>query len=148
MEPREAIDRLTQAFGSREQFLAHQLLELSRTGQPADVTFYHRPPLLDVKIDQSLALAMMYGAGAKKLQEMLNDVKLSGGATIRFGEIWTINPMPKAGIPQHELDAVDLTEGDERVGPGGETLRQMIKETYHCKTKEEEERFLRRFIAS
>jgi hypothetical protein len=65
-----------------------------------------------------------------------------------FGQIWTINPMPKGGIPKAELDAADMNEAEESVGPNGETLRKMISETYHCSCREEEDRYLRRFIAS
>jgi hypothetical protein len=37
------------------------------------------------------------------------------------------------------LDAVDLAKGQDRVGPGGETLRKMIRKTYHCKNVAETE---------
>jgi hypothetical protein len=121
---------------------------LAQTGQPCDVTFYDRKPILDVRCDQQIAHALMYGAGAKKLQSMLSRIRFSDGTTASLNEIWTVNPMPKGGISQAELDAVDLTEAEEQWGPNGETLRQMINETYRCSSREEEDRFLRRFIAS
>jgi hypothetical protein len=139
---------LTKTFGSREGHLAWQLAELSSTGQPCDITFYKREPMLDVKIDQRLFLALSYGAGAKKLAELLNNLKLTNGESISWGEIWTVNPMPKDGFTEAELRAVDLAQAEEKVGPNGETLRQMIRDTYHCTTKEEEDKYLRRFIAS
>ena len=103
---------------------------LSTTQQPADVTFYKRKPTLAVKVSRSLGAAMMYGAGARKLQELLNRIEFSDGTTASFGEIWTINAMPTGGFSQEDLDAVDLAEAEERVGPGGETLREMIRQTY------------------
>jgi hypothetical protein len=56
--------------------------------------------------------------------------------------------MPKGGISEDSLQAADLAKGEERVGPNGETLRKMISDTYHCENKEEEDYYLRRFIAS
>ncbi|MGE0118974.1 MAG: hypothetical protein AB7S71_07890 [Dongiaceae bacterium] len=79
---------------------------------------------------------------------MLNHLEFSGGTTAGKGEIWTVNPMTKGDFTKEELDAVDMKEAEERVGPNGETLREMIRATYHCKSKDEEDRYLRRFIAS
>lgn len=148
MDPKEAIKKLEDQFGSREGALGFTLIQLSLFGQPCDVTFYKRAPLLDVKVDQQLGLAMMYGAGARKLADLLNAIKFSDGSRAGLMDIWTINPMPKGGLTEAELAAVDLAEAEEPSGPNGETLRQMISETYHCKSKAEEDRFLRRFIAS
>jgi hypothetical protein len=147
-ELQDAMKRFQEVRGSREQHLGMMLIELSTSGQPCDVTFYNRSPILDVKVDQQLALAMMYGAGAMRLKEMLDQIKFSDGTTASFGEIWTINPMPKGGFSQDELDTVDLSMGDQESGPNGETLRQMIKETYHCKSEKDADHFLRRFLAS
>ena len=148
MDTNEMVDKLEEEFGSRLGFMAHQIQLLSMTGQRCDVTFYEKKPAIEVKIDQTISLALMYGAGAKKLKELLENIGLSNGDTISFREIWTINPMPVGGIPKEELDAVDMAEAEEQSGPNGETLRKMISETYHCETKEEEDQFLRRFIAS
>ncbi len=124
------------------------LIMLSTSGQPCDLTFFKRKPMLDVVIDQQLALALMYGAGPSKLGEMLSNLKLSNGQTVSMGKIWTIHPMPKGGFSKEELEAVDLAQGEKKWGPDGETLRKMIRDTYHCKNKEEEDYYLRRFIAS
>ena len=148
MDHQQAQQRLLEMFGSREGHLAWQLVTLSETGQPCDVTFYKRGPILDVKIPEKIGIALMYGAGASKLQELLARIEFSNGTVAGFGEIWTVNPMPKGGIPQAELDAVDLSQGEEAVGPNGETMRKMISDTYHCATRAEEDRYLRRFIAS
>jgi hypothetical protein len=148
MDSDEAMKKLLEHFGSREGMLAYQLVMLSMTGQPCDVTFYNRSPALDVKIDQKINIALMYGAGAAKVKELLENIALSNGEVASLAEIWTVNAMPKGGIPQDELDSVDITEGEQKVGPNGETLRQMVSNTYHCKTRDEEDRFLRRFIAS
>jgi hypothetical protein len=105
-----------------------------------------------VKIGDDFVLALMYGAGPQKLAEMLNDIKLKHGkstvATVPMRDIWAIFPMPKAGFSEEELARVDLTQGDDVVGPSGETLRDMIRNTYHCKSEQETEYFLRRYIAS
>lgn len=148
MDTNEMMKLIEKEFGSRLRFLAHQILMLSMTGQPCDVTFYNKAPATDVRIDQQITLALMYGAGAQKLKEMLENIKLSNGDVGSIGEIWTINPMPKKGFSKEELATVDLCEAEEKVGPDGETLRKMVSDTYHCKSKEDENYYLRRFIAS
>lgn len=148
MDTNEAMKKITEQFGSREGFLGYQLVMLSMMGQPCDITFYKRKPLLHVIIHERLSLALAYGAGAKKLQEMLANIEVSNGSKINLMEIWTVNPMPKGEFSEEKLKAVDLSKGEEKVGPNGETLRKMISDTYHCKTKEEEDYYLRRFIAS
>lgn len=135
-------------FGGREGYLAWQIVELSRSQQPCDVTHYETPPAFDVTIDPQISIALMYGAGVQKLQELLNSFKLSDGTRTGFGKIWTINPMPKGGFTDAELAAVNMSEAEELVGPNGETLRQMLRDTYRPASAEEEDRIVRRFIAS
>lgn len=148
MDTNEAMKIIEEQFGSRLAFLGYQVVMLSMTGQPCDVTFYKRKPALDVTINQQINIALMYGAGANKLKEMLENIKLSNGEAVSLGEIWTLNPMPKSGFTEAELAAVNLAEAEEKVGPNGETLRKMISDTYHCDSRDEEDRFLKRFIAS
>ena len=112
------------------------------------MTFYKRKPILDVTVDQQLALALMYGAGPNKLMEMFSALKFSDGTVVSVDEIWTVNPMPKNGLSDAELEAVDLTDGDAVAGPQGETLRQMVSDTYHCENRDAEDSMLRRFLAS
>jgi hypothetical protein len=90
----------------------------------------------------------MYGGGAEKLQQMLEQISLSNGEVVSFAKIWTIFPMPQGGIAEEELAAVDLSGGDDVSGPNGETVREMIRAVYHCESKEEEDKFLRRYLAS
>jgi hypothetical protein len=148
MDTKEAADKILERYGSREVFLGNQLVTLSMTGQPCDVTFFKRKPAIDVIIDPKIHIALMYGAGAKKLGQMLMNIKLSNGEVISIEEIWTINPMPKGGISHEELNSVDMSKAEEKVGPDGETLRKMISDTYHCETEEQENLYLRKFIAS
>lgn len=148
MDTNKMMNEIEKRFGSRIGFLGYQIIMFSMTGQLCDVTFYGKKPAIEVKIDQQINLAIMYGAGAEKLREMLENIKLSNGNVIDIGEIWTINPMPKGGFSEEELQAVDVSEAEEKVGPNGETLRKMISDTYHCSSKNEEDYYLRRFIAS
>lgn len=140
--------KIMSELGSHIEFVADRLFKLSMTGQPCDVTFYRRKPALDVVIDQKLNIAMMYGAGVTKMMEMLSSINLSNGEKINIRDIWTLNPMPKGGLSNEQLASIDLSEGEERIGPNGETTRKMISDTYHCSSKEEEDFFLRRFLAS
>src|SRR5713226_4895567 len=128
------------------EMLAHMIIHLSMSGQPCDVTFRDRKPALNVKIDESISLALMYGAGAKKLKEKLDRIRLSNGEELSVNEIWVVLPMPAGGFSDKELAEVDLADGEEQFGPSGETIREMIRNVYHCKSKEEEEKFLRRYL--
>jgi hypothetical protein len=101
-----------------------------------------------VTVDERLALAAMCGAGPAKLYEMFRGIRLSNGSVVNMGDIWTVNRMPKDGFTREELEAVDMSQAEEKVGPNGRTLRKMIKDTYHCKSRDEENYYLRRFIAS
>lgn len=148
MSTKDMIAKLEKEFGSRLGFLGHQILLLSMTGQKCDITFFKKKPAINVKIDPQINLALTYGAGSKKLKEMLENIRLSNGDKVSIGEIWTINPIPSGGFSKEELDSVDTTEGELIAGPNGETLREMIKNTYHCETRDEEDYYLRRFIAS
>ena len=148
LDDKQAMADFIKHFGSRIGFLGYQLTMLSVSGQPCDLTFFKSKPILDVKIDPKITLALMYGAGPEKLKEMLQAIKLSNGTVVSISDIWTINPMPVKGFTKEELAAVDLTEAEEAMGPKGETLREMIRQSYHCTTKEEEDKYLRRFIAS
>jgi hypothetical protein len=116
--------------------------------QMFDVTFYDREPLLDVKLDQRwamrLTILLMSDAEVEQIQAFCRCVVLSDGTTVPFAAIWTINYMPE------DLDTrnVNLVGGEEVVGFGGETVREIIRTTYRCRTRAEEDFFLARWIAS
>ena len=145
--PQEAIKRLEQHFGDRVGMLTHTLTLLSTSGQPTDVTFYRRKPILDVRVSVKLGAARLYGL-EDHVPRVLKRIEFSNGMTANISEIWTINPMPTEGFTQEELDNVDLSEGDQQAGPQGETIRKMIRSTYHCKSNKETDYYLRRWIAS
>ena len=147
-ESKAAVAALLEHYGSRDRFLFSQLERLALTRQRCDITLYDAKPMLNVRVEPKFAYALMYGAGAAKLAELLSAIELSNGQTVSFKQIWTINPMPDGGPTSEELAAVNLSEAEDRVGPNGETLRQMISQTYHCESREEEDQFLQRFIAS
>jgi hypothetical protein len=148
MDVREGTQKILDEFGSRIGFLGYQIINLSLSGQSCDVTFYKRKAALDVKIDPKINIALMYGAGADKLQELLEHISLSNGEVVSINDIWVINPMPNGGISQEELASADLSLGDQKVGASGETMREVIRQVYHCESAAEEELFLRRYIAS
>jgi hypothetical protein len=145
-------ERVSEEFGGRSGWLFHILHTLALSEQPCDVCTYSGARHLDVTIDPSFIYALMYGAGPAKLGEMLGHIKLrthgSSDATVAFGDIWVINPMPKDGFTEQELREVDLTEAEQKAGPNGETIREMIRNTYRPKDDVELDRFVRRFLAS
>jgi hypothetical protein len=88
--------RLEQHFGSREGMLIHTLTTLSISGQPADITFYRRKPILDVRVSTKLGAARLYGL-EKHLPQLLRCIEFSNGAIASIDDIWTVNPMPIEG---------------------------------------------------
>jgi hypothetical protein len=145
--PQEAMQRLEQHFGGREGMLTHTLTMLSTSGQPVDVTFYRRKPILDVRVSTKLGAARLYGLESH-VPRLLKRIEFSNGVVANLSEIWTVNPMPVEGFSAEELAAVDLSEAEQRIGPQGETMRKMIRKTYHCKSRKETDFFIRRWIAS
>jgi hypothetical protein len=145
--PQEAMQRLEQHFGGREGMLTHTLTMLSTSGQPMDVTFYRRKPILDVRVSAKLGAARLYGLESH-VPRLLKRIEFSNGVVASLSEIWTANPMPVEGFSAEELAAVDLSEAEQRIGPQGETMRKMIRKTYHCKSRKETDFFIRRWIAS
>ncbi len=144
----DSREQVRQEFGSRLGLLGQQVVQLSRTGQPCDLTFFKRTPILDVRIDPQLFGALQRGVDAIQLTLMLTRIRLSNGQLVSLDDVWSINPMPRGGLDEEQLQAVDLGLAEQAVGPGGETLRNMISQTYHCRTRAEEDRCLRRFLAS
>lgn len=145
----KAQQAIMERFGSREGHLAWQILELSRSGQPCDITFFERDAITATKISERISIALMYGAGPEKLKELLENIELVNGVRIVFGEIWTINPMPMHGFTANELAKVDISEADEPSEfYAGKTLREVLSETYRPSTDELLDHYIRRFIAS
>ena len=73
--------------------LTHTLTMLSTSGQPTDVTFYRRKPILDVRVSTKLGAARLYGLESQ-LPRLLKRIEFSNGVVASLGEIWTVNPMP------------------------------------------------------
>ena len=143
----EGMIKFDEIFGSRFVLLGRQILILSTLGQTCDVTFFKDEPAINVTLDRELACTAMCGA-PQGFYEMLQAIRLSNGTVAQMRDIWTINVMPKEGFTEEELEAVDMSQAEEKISPNGATLRKMIKDTYHCKSKDEEDYYLRRFIAS
>jgi len=148
--------RMDELFPTRLSHMMFQLEHFANTLQQFDVTFYPREPILDVHLDESFArefLARLTYCGlsighARRVIDLLRCVIFSDGTTTDVNDIWTINYMPHAGITIAELDSVDMTMAETKAGFGGETVRQMIRETYRCASAAEEDWFVRRWIAS
>lgn len=124
-----------------------KLLDLSMREGHCDITFRNRDPLIGVRISPTLSAALMYGAGADKMAELFDRVETKSGHVFRATDVWVIVEFPH-GLPSEEdLNNVDLSEGDAEVVPGV-SMRQMAKETYHCKNDEDVEAMLRRVLAA
>jgi hypothetical protein len=145
---KEALKKMEEVFGSREEHLFWMVLHYAERGQAFDATFYDREPLLEVTLSQGFAYeltaALMYRAGTRRLADLLARVTFSDGTVVDLREIWTLNYMP----PELDTNGVDVAQGEQIAGANGETIREMIRNTYHCKSRAEEDFFLRRWIAS
>jgi hypothetical protein len=119
---------------------------------PFDVTFLDREPILEVRLDadcaRQLFAGLAYDRGTKWLNKVLNALKFSDGTTASFSSIWGIHPMPRTGFTILALDNADMSEGEPTAGPNQETIREMLRKMYRCKTEAEEDYLLRRFIVS
>ena len=57
--------------------------------------------------------------------------------------MWTLKFVPD----DMDVSGVDIARTDRRHGPGGETLREIIRNTYRCRSRAEEDHFIARWIA-
>jgi hypothetical protein len=137
----EALSRCEEIFGSRFEHLLWQIgWYVEHAHQRFDVTFYDREPLLEVTLAKDFA----HEWRPWRREALINRIAFSDGTVVSAAEIWTLNYMP------HDLDitGVDLAEGEQVGGANGETVREIIRHTYHCKSRAEEDFFLSRWIAS
>ena len=143
----EAKRRLYEQFSTRERFMLWQLAHYASTGQTFDATFYGREPSLEVTLTQEFAHAFMNALVSERvsdLSRLIRRVCFSDGTSIGVAGIWTLNYMPR----DLDISDVDLSPGEQRIGDQGETMREMISNTYRCRSRAEEDFFLARFIAS
>jgi hypothetical protein len=138
---------LEKQFASHEEFIFDRLMQVALGGLTCDITIFNGKPHIGVRIVPKFMYGLMYGAGADKMAELLSQIPLSDGTTISVTQIWTINPMPSS-FTQAELDDADMSQASKKCGPNGETLREVVSKTYGCATPEEEDKYLRRVIAS
>jgi hypothetical protein len=126
------------------------LLVYAKTGLSFDVTFHGHGPILEVTLDDVFAskfLAAIYGP-YRALHRLCGQIKFSDGTVTPIENIWTFHPMPPGGIDNGALRRADLAQAEVRAGPNGETVREMIRDTYRCGSAAEEDWFVRRWIAS
>jgi hypothetical protein len=145
----EMAGRLTQIFGDRAGHLFWQLTWYAEHPHARfDVTFYDREPILEVTLGKDyardLCAALMYDHSVQQLRKLLDRVQFSGGTVARMSEIWTLNYMPA----ELDISGVDMADAENVIGLGGETLREIIRNTYRCRSRAEENHFISRWIAS
>ena len=149
MTPREIVNQLQRTFGNRANHLFMQLSWYAEHPHTQfDATFSNREPILEVTLDKSyarnLCTALVYDQGIPRLKELFDHVRFSDGTAARMSEIWTLNYMPD----DLDVSDVDMTRAEEIIGLEGETLRKIIHNTYHCRSRAEENHFIARWIAS
>ena len=58
-------------------------------------------------------------------------------------------PRGKQDAPDDlDVNGIDLARAEEVIGFGGETVREIIRDTYRCRSRAEEDHFIARWIAS
>jgi hypothetical protein len=141
VELTEALSHYEKIFGSRFEFLLFQIgFYAEHPHQRFDVTFYDREPLLEVALTKDFA--RKWRAGRRKA--LINRIVFSDGTIVSATEIWTLNPMPR----DLDIANVDLAQGEQVGAANGETIREVIRNTYRCKSRAEEDFFLARWIVS
>ena len=147
-----ARQQMNKLFPSREHHLLWQLEHYAETLQHFDATFYDREPILDVTLNKGFArnflAAFIYAKGIQHVRSVLERIVFSDGTITRFDKIWTLNYMPSAGISIDALNNANIAEVEVKAGYNGETLREMLRNTYRCGSAAEEDYFVRRWIAS
>lgn len=132
---------------SRLQHLMQQFLRLSMVEGYCDITFYDKPPIIGARISPKLNAAMMYGAGAAKMNDLFTHIETRNGVVFSIHDVWVVVEFP-GGLPsEKDLADVDLADGEARL-PQGITLREMAREIYKCETDVEAEIALRRVLAA
>jgi hypothetical protein len=128
--------------------LVAELHHFARTMQMFDATFYEREPILAAKLDDVWARdfysAFLSDKSGRRTAKLLSRIAFSDGTIAGLHEIWTLNFVPA------DLDTagIDLAQGEEVIGLGGETVRTIVRKTYDCRSRAEEDFFLARWIAS
>jgi hypothetical protein len=145
---RHAHQRMAEIFGDRIGMLVWELHHYARTMQMFDATFYDRGPILNVTLADHWArefcAAFLFDKGGQHIGNLLQRITFSDGTAVNLYEVWTLNYMPA----DLDVAGVDLSRGEEVIGAGGETVRQIVRATYRCKSRAEEDFFIARWIAS
>ena len=152
-EERKSIEAaIKKRFGGTEGFMLYTLVMSAIAEQPVDITTHSGKRFLEVTIDPSFIYPFMYGAGPKRIATVMEEIRVKDRqrhkSTVSFNDIWIIMPMPKEGFSEDALKTIDLS-GVDTIDPStGESIRDMIRKSYHCKDEAEVDYFLRRYIAS
>jgi hypothetical protein len=142
------LDRIEEIVGNRTENLFWQLLFAEHPFTRFDVTFHKREPILEVTLNKSyarnLCAALMYDEEPRRLKELPDHVQFSDGTVVKASEIWTLNFIPD----DLDVNGIDLARAEEVIGFGAETVREIIRDTYRCRSRAEEDYFIARWIAS
>ena len=152
-EERKRIEAvIDKELGGTEGVMIRTLLISAIAEQPIDITTVKGKRFLEVTVDPSFIYPLIYGAGPRRRATVMENIKIKDRqghkSMVSFNDIWIILPMPKEGFTDEELRGVNIADG-EQVNPStGEKLRDMIRNSYHCKDESEVDYFLRRYLAS
>ena len=142
-------DHIQEILGDRAEHLFWQLQWYAKHPFTRfDVTFHKREPILEVTLNKgyarNLCAALMDDQEPRRLKELLDHVQFSDATVVKASEIWTLNFIPD----DLDVNGIDLAQAEEVIGFGGETLREIIRDTYRCRSRAEEDHFIARWIAS
>ena len=144
--------RKKHARNPRLRGLFNMIVTVHLSRQPVDITTYSGRRLLECEILGEFATHMLCAYRPETYDYRVENIRVKpreGPETaVSLDDIWLLNPMPIDGFTEDELKAVDLGKADEFDPLLAGSLRESIRRGYHCKSDEETDFFLRRFIAS
>jgi hypothetical protein len=112
-----------------------------------EATFSNREPILEVTLDQGFArefsMALMHGADAPEIKNLLEHVTSSDDTVFRMSEIRALNYMPN----DLNVSSVDMAHAEEIIGLGGRRARNHPQHL-SLPIARREDHFIARWIAS
>ena len=146
MGRKSRLERIQEILENRAEHLFWQLQWYAKNPfKRFDVTFHKREPILEVTLNESYARNLCAALQEpRRLKELLDHVQFSDGTVVKASEIWTLNFIPD----DLDVNGIDLARAEEVIGFGGETVREIIRDTYRCRSRAEEDYFIARWIAS
>jgi len=121
-----------------EFYLLSVLVEVSNNNQSFDIMLFDAKPMLNMSLSESCIKTL-------DKKDLPASIELKDGCIIETSSIIDIIIMNESSLS--DKGEVDLSKGNMDI-EDGLTLRDFIREGYHCLNVIEEDSFLRRYLLS